>query len=82
MDDRLRGEPSDVCLQLRPTRRAANALWFSAQRLPLQRNLRTLLRDFHAHRAPPCLSTDEVLRHRTDLLRLRLEELRRDLAAG
>ena len=63
-------------------RRAANALWFSAQRLPLQRNLRTLLRDLHARRATPCLSTDAVLRHRTDLLRERLAELRRDLAAA
>ena len=63
-------------------RRAANALWFCAHRLPLQRNLRTLLRDIHARRAIPCLSSDAVLRHRTDLLRLRLEELRCELAAG
>ena len=62
-------------------RRAANALWLSAQSVPLRHNLKTLLRDFHARRAIPSLSTEVVLHHRTDLLRLRLEELRRELAA-
>ncbi len=63
-------------------RRAVNALWLSAQSVPLRRNFRALLRDLHARRAIPCLSTDAVLSHRTDLLRERLAELRRDLAAG